>query len=306
MISLSLKDMLAAGAHFGHQTRRWNPKMRDYLYGERAGVHIIDLSKTLSLFRRALEFVIEIVANGEDILFVGTKKQIQDIVEAKAKTTGIHYVNSRWMGGTLTNFSTIKASIDRLIAMEEARDKGDHSAFTKRERLGIDRKIAKLSASLGGIRNMKGLPGALVIIDPKCERIAVHEAKVLEIPIAALVDTNCDPDVVDYVVPGNDDAVRSVEYFLEKVAEAVAIGMGLRDERVRKTADLERTRAAEGRDDSKASAAVHEGTEARAYVRKGALEEPAAVSEAASGTYSASAETEVVVGESGAAKETVQ
>lgn len=289
MISISLKELVEVGAHFGHQTHRWNPKMRPFIYGERHGVHIINLQKTVPLFKSAIEFIIETVANGGDVLFVGTKKQARDVIAEQASLAGMHFVNDRWMGGTLTNFQTIKSSIDKLIAMEERRDKGDYASLKKKERLGIDRQIVKLSASLGGIRALKGVPSVIVIVDPKCERIAINEAKVLDIPLVAMADTNCDPDPIDYVVPANDDAVRSVRYFLEKIREACEIGVGMRDGRIQ-------TRIEEGKREPRANdrrrdqVRTGKGANARAYTR-GAETSAASVEEAKGGTYSAPAET---------------
>lgn len=290
MITLSMKDMLEVGAHFGHQRQRWNPKMRPYIYGERNGVHVINLQKTVSLFEKALGFVIETVANGGDLLFVGTKKQARDLVATEAGRAGMHYVNDRWMGGTLTNFKTIKASIDKLIDMETKREKGEYEAFTKKERLNIDRSIIKLSAALGGIRKLNGLPSALVIVDPKCERIAINEAKVLHIPIVALLDTNCDPDPIDYIIPANDDASRSIEYFITRLAEAALKGVEMRDERLKKR--IEETKVLEEGKTAQRGRGVRvdKGTSAKAYVRGAKTDTAETLPPTDQGSYSASPE----------------
>lgn len=233
MIEISIQEMLDAGVHFGHQTRRWNPKMKPYIYGTRSGVHIIDLQQTFSLAQKGLAFLEEVAARGEDVLFVGTKKQAQKVVEEEAKRCSMPYVIHRWMGGTLTNFQTIKKSVDRLIDIETRRASNDFQGYTKKELLGIDREIAKLLSVLGGIRNMKTLPGALFVVDPGCERIAVHEAEILEIPVAAMTDSNCNPDPIAYPMPANDDALRSIQLFTERAASACLAGLEKRELRAR-------------------------------------------------------------------------
>ncbi|KAB2838268.1 30S ribosomal protein S2, partial [bacterium] len=219
MNNVSMQDLLEAGMHFGHLTRRWNPKMKPFIYGVRNGVHIIDLSKTVKLLREALDFIAEAVGNGSDILFVGTKKQAQDVIEEEAKRCGMYYVTNRWLGGTLTNFRTIKSSIDRLKDLQKKKDDGTFAVLSKKEILMIDREIEKLQRSLGGIQDMTRLPGVMVVIDPNLEHIALHEANVLGIPIVALGDTNCDPDPIEHLVPGNDDALRSIKLFVAQVAD---------------------------------------------------------------------------------------
>jgi small subunit ribosomal protein S2 len=232
LAATTMKQLLEAGVHFGHQTRRWNPKMREYIFAERNGIHIIDLAQTVSRLDAALAFVRETVARGDSILFVGTKKQAQESVRAEAERSGQHYVNSRWLGGMLTNFTTIKRRIQRLEALEARRDAGDFERLTKKEAAKLTEEITKLNTVLGGIRKMRRLPGALFVIDPHREAIAVSEARRLEIPIAAMTDTNCDPDLIDWVIPANDDAIRSVKLICTKVADAVLDAQQLRQARL--------------------------------------------------------------------------
>ncbi len=232
MVEISIAEMMEAGAHFGHQTRRWNPKMKPYLYGSRSGVHIIDLQKTLTLGQSALNFIVETVANGQDILFVGTKPQARDVAKEQAIRANMFYVNNRWMGGTLTNYATIKKSINRLVDFETRRQTEDGFAgYTKKEILDVDREIIKLTASLGGIKSMSQLPGAIFVIDPSHEHIAVSEARKLGIPVVAMVDSNCNPDFVDYVIPSNDDALSSIVYMVSKIADACLAGLEKREQR---------------------------------------------------------------------------
>jgi small subunit ribosomal protein S2 len=221
MSAVSMKRLLEAGVHFGHQTRRWNPKMRDYIFAERNGIHIIDLGQTVTRLDAALEFVRDTVRHGDSILFVGTKKQAQESLRGEAERSGQHYVNSRWLGGMLTNFTTIKRRVQRLDALEARRDAGEFERLTKKEASKLTEEIAKLNNALGGIRRMRRLPGALFIVDPHRETIAVAEARRLEIPIVAITDTNCDPDLIDWVIPGNDDAIRSVKLICTLIADAV-------------------------------------------------------------------------------------
>jgi len=216
-----MKQLLEAGVHFGHQTRRWNPKMRDYIFTERNGIHIIDLAQTVSRLDAALEFVRETIRAGDSILFVGTKKQAQEAISFEAERCGQHYVNNRWLGGMLTNFTTIKRRIQRLEALEARRDAGEFERLTKKEASKLTEEIAKLNHALGGIRKMRRLPGAVFVVDPHREEIAVAEARRLEIPLVAITDTNCDPDLIDWVIPANDDAIRSVKLLCATVADAV-------------------------------------------------------------------------------------
>jgi small subunit ribosomal protein S2 len=224
---ISMRQLLEAGVHFGHQTKRWNPKMRPFIFGARNGIHIIDLQHTVKLFNKAYQFIVNTVAAGDPVLFVGTKKQAQEVIQEEAKRAGQYHVTNRWLGGTLTNFKTVKGSIERLRSIEKMAEDGTFERMTKKEVLGLERERVKLEKTLGGIKNMSGLPGAVFIIDPKKEHIAVEEARKLEIPIIAITDTNCDPDLIDYVIPGNDDAIRAIKLFTGKVADAAIAGARL-------------------------------------------------------------------------------
>ncbi len=228
---LTLREMMEAGVHFGHQTKRWNPKMKPYLYGARNGIHIIDLQYSVKAFRRAHNFLVNTVATGKPVLFVGTKKQAQDVIREEAARCSQFYVTNRWLGGTLTNFHTVKGSIDRLQNIEKMSTDGTFERMTKKEVIKITREQEKLEKALGGIKSMGELPGAVFIIDVVKEHIAVSEARKLEIPIVAVVDSNCNPDLIDYAVPGNDDAIRSIKLFASKVAEACLMGQRLGRER---------------------------------------------------------------------------
>lgn len=227
MPSISMKELLEAGVHFGHQTRRWNPKMKEYIFGERNGIYIIDLQKTLKLFKDAMRFVGEQASQGKTFLFVGTKRQAQEAIQEEAVRCGMFYVNHRWLGGLLTNFSTVKQSIKRLKEMEAMIEEGAGERRTKKEIIHLERERKKLQASLAGIRDMETLPDVLFVIDSNKEEIAVHEARRLGIPVVAIVDTNCDPDLVDYPIPGNDDALRAIRLFSAKIADAVLEGRSL-------------------------------------------------------------------------------
>jgi len=219
-----MKELLEAGVHFGHQVRRWNPKMKEYIFGERNGIYIIDLQKTQRLFKEAVKFVTQKGMDGASFMFVGTKRQAQDAVEEEAKRCGQFYVNQRWLGGLLTNFQTVQKSIQRMKDIETMRTDGRFDALTKKERLGLDREHAALEKNLAGIRDMKVLPDVIFIIDSNKEEIAVHEANKLGITTVAIVDTNCNPDGIDYIVPGNDDALRAVRLFAAKMADAIIEG----------------------------------------------------------------------------------
>jgi small subunit ribosomal protein S2 len=219
-----MKQMLEAGVHFGHQTKRWNPKMKPYIFGARNGIYIIDLQQTVALWRRAYDFVRDLTARGEKILFVGTKKQAQEVIAEEATRGSQFYVNNRWLGGTLTNFKTVKGSIERLRSIERMSTDGTFEKLPKKEVLGLTKERTKLERSLGGIKEMSRLPGAVFIVDPKKEHIAVSEANRLQIPVVAIVDTNCDPDLIDYVIPGNDDAIRSIKLFTGNIADAAVEG----------------------------------------------------------------------------------
>lgn len=224
MAVISMKQLLEAGVHFGHQTRRWNPKMAPYIFTERNGIYIIDLQKTVKKVDEAYDFLRSVVEEGKSILFVGTKKQAQEAVKEEALKSGMFYVNERWLGGMMTNFATIRKSINRLKELEAMEEDGTFEVLSKKEVLALKREQEKLEKSLGGIKDMEELPGALFIVDPRKERIAVAEAKKLNIPIVAIVDTNCDPDEIDYVIPGNDDAIRAVKLLTSRMADAVIEG----------------------------------------------------------------------------------
>jgi small subunit ribosomal protein S2 len=221
MSVISMKQLLEAGVHFGHQTRRWNPKMKKYIFTERNGIYIIDLQKTVKKFEEAYKFVKELGENGGKMLFVGTKKQAQDSVKEEAERSGMYYVNQRWLGGTLTNFETIQKRISRLKDIERMSEDGTFEVLPKKEVVQLKKEQERLEKFLGGIKHMKGLPDALFIIDPRKERIAVAEAHKLNIPIVGIVDTNCDPDEIDYVIPANDDAIRAVKLITAKIADAI-------------------------------------------------------------------------------------
>lgn len=228
MAEISMKQLLEAGVHFGHQTSRWNPKMKPYIFGARNGIHIIDLQQTVSMFREVESVVRDLAASGGQVLFVGTKKQAQEAIKEEADRCGMFHVHNRWLGGTLTNFSTIRQSIERLRKLEEMEsDPKIVEALTKKEMLGLKREKDKLEQALGGIKGMRKLPDAIFVIDPKQEEIAVKEARKLGVPVVAVIDTNCDPDMVDYKVPGNDDAIRAIRLFCSAIADALIAGKTL-------------------------------------------------------------------------------
>lgn len=228
MVSVNMREMLEAGVHFGHQVRKWNPKMKPYIYGKKNGIYIINLQTSIELFKSALYFIIEIVSSGKDALIVGTKKQAQSIVTEISEETGMHYINKRWLGGLLTNFSIIKKSIDKLLDLDEMKRDGRWDVKPKKEQSKLEKIYKKLHKNLWGVRNMKELPGVVIIIDSNFEDIAVYEAKKLDIPIVAIVDTNANPEDINYPVPGNDDAIRSIKLFTSKFGEAVQLGLGKR------------------------------------------------------------------------------
>ena len=221
---ITMRQMLEAGVHFGHQTKRWNPKMKPYIFGARNGIYIIDLQKTVAMARAAFRFVADLTSRGGSVLFVGTKKQAQDVVQEEARRAGQFFVISRWLGGTLTNFKTIKQGIDRLKTIEKMAEDGTYDRLPKKEVANLERERIKLEKNLGGVKELTRLPGCIYVIDPKKEQIAVHEASRLGIPVIGLVDTNCDPDGIDFVIPGNDDAIRSIKLFTSKIAEAAIEG----------------------------------------------------------------------------------
>lgn len=224
MTPVTMKELLETGVHFGHQTNRWNPKMKPYIFCARNGIYIIDLQKTVKMFNNVMEAIKDQVKGGQKVLFVGTKKQGADSVKDEAERAGMFYVNHRWLGGMLTNFSTVKKSIDRLKELEKMKEEGTYDLLVKKETVKLDKEKDKLEKVLGGIKNMNELPGLLFVIDPKKESIAVSEARKLGIPIAAIVDTNCDPDLIDYIIPGNDDAIRAIKLFCKKAADACLEG----------------------------------------------------------------------------------
>ncbi len=240
---VTMKELLEAGVHFGHQTRRWNPKMKDFIFGERNGIYIVDLQKTHKLLVDALQFVQELAAQGRTILFVGTKRQAQEAVAEEAQRCGMPYVTERWLGGLLTNFITVRRSLERLRELEMLSVDGRSERLTKKELARLDKERQKLETSLKGIKIMKTLPDAVFVIDTRKEAIAVAEARKLKIPVVGIVDTNCDPDEVDFVVPGNDDALRAIKLFAGRVADAVIQGRQLRDARIAETAAAEKAQA---------------------------------------------------------------
>ncbi|MCA9642551.1 MAG: 30S ribosomal protein S2 [Myxococcales bacterium] len=225
---MSVRELFEAGVHFGHQTKRWNPKMRPYIYGARNGIHIIDLDRTVNLFRKAFEFVQETAARGGHVLFVGTKRQAQDIVREEASRAGMYYVTNRWLGGTMTNFRTIKGNLERLRTLERMKEDGTYEQLVKKETVRLERERERLEKYIGGLKGMGSIPQAMFVIDPAQEQIAVSEARKLKVPVIAITDTNCNPDQVDYVIPGNDDAIRSIRLITSAVADACVHGAARR------------------------------------------------------------------------------
>ena len=241
MAYVTMKELLEAGVHFGHQTKRWNPKMKPYIFGARNGIYIIDLQKTVRMFKNAYDFIVDTVANGKSVLFVGTKKQARESIYEEANRSEMYYVHNRWLGGMMTNFQTIKKSIDRLNYLNTIENDGTIELFPKKERLKLGKERVKLDNNLGGIRLMNGLPGALFVVDPKHEAIAIKEAKRLNIPTIAIVDTNCDPDEIDFVIPGNDDAIRAIRLISSRMADACIEGKERYEEKVQAQADKAET-----------------------------------------------------------------
>ncbi len=221
---LPLKTLIDAGVHFGHQTKRWNPKMRQYIYGARNGIHIVDLDQTVRLFKKAFDFIVDAVGRGGNVLFVGTKRQAQDIVQEQARRSNMFFVTNRWLGGTLTNFRTIKGGLDRLRTLERMKEDGTHEQLLKKEVAKLEKERERLEKYLGGLKTMGSVPAVIFIIDPHQESIAIAEARRLNIPVVAITDTNCDPDLVDYVIPGNDDAIRSIRLITTRIADACVEG----------------------------------------------------------------------------------
>lgn len=235
--NITMKELLEAGVHFGHQTSRWNPKMKPYIFGARNGIYIIDLQRTVSLAKEALQFVTQLGAQGKKVLFVGTKAQSKDVIREQAEKCGCPYVNERWLGGTLTNFSTIQGCISSLDKIDEKKASGLADQMPKKEKAALDKEHERLLRNLGGIRKMREMPGALFVVDPSKEHNAVAEAQVLGIPVIAITDTNCDPDNISYVIPGNDDALKSIRLFATAIADGVLDGAKLFEERVRAIQD---------------------------------------------------------------------
>ena len=239
MAYVTMKELLEAGVHFGHQTKRWNPKMKPYIFGARNGIYIIDLQRTVSMFKTAYDFVQDTVADGKSVLFVGTKKQARESIYEEANRSEMFYVHNRWLGGMLTNFQTIRHGINRLNYLNDIQNDESINVFPKKERLKLGKERAKLDSNLGGIRTMTGLPGAIFVVDPKNETIAVREGRRLNIPIVAIVDTNCDPDEIDYIIPGNDDAIRAIRLITSRVADACLAGKARYEEKMQAEADKE-------------------------------------------------------------------
>ena len=273
MAVISMKQLLEAGLHFGHQTRRWNPKMKRFIHGERSGIHIVDLHQTLSHLEQSYIFIRDLVANGGTVLFIGTKKQAQDSIQSYAERCNMPYINERWLGGMLTNFQTISKRVSKMKEYQRMRDSGEFEAMPKKEALLITRELTKLERNLGGIRDMELLPGAIFVLDTKKEHIAVTEARKVGVPIVAVVDTNCDPDLIDYAIPGNDDAIRAGQLMCRVISDAVQEGRFIRSKRVEidgegpKSAVSDETDAAaqqQARNEAAAQAALREARVAQA------------------------------------------
>jgi len=258
MAVVTMKELLESGAHFGHQVKRWNPKMKKFIFGERNGIHIVDLQKTLKGVEEAYNFLKNVAAAGGSVLFVGTKKQAQDAVTEEAKKAGAFYVTSRWLGGMLTNYTTVKKSIERLKKIETMKADGTYNVLTKKEVSQLENEREKLEKNLCGIKEMKTIPDAVFIIDPRKENIAVQEAKRLSIPIVAVVDTNCDPEDADYVIPGNDDAIRAIKLISSKMASATIEGKGTLAKKTQEAADAAASQEKAARDEKEASASAAE------------------------------------------------
>jgi small subunit ribosomal protein S2 len=258
LATITMKELLEAGVHFGHQTKRWNPRMKEYIFGERNGIYIIDLQKTLKLFKDASKFVVELCGSGKTILFVGTKRQAQDAISEEATRAGMPYINQRWLGGLLTNWVTVQKSVKRLQELDEMAGDGRYDLLTKKEVIRLERERKHLQANLAGIKSMKRLPDALFVVDSNNEAIAVKEARKLGIPVVAVVDTNCDPTVVDYVIPGNDDALRAIRLFTSKIADSASEGVNLLGDKAFQEAPAEAAVAEEGGETAAEAAPVEE------------------------------------------------
>jgi small subunit ribosomal protein S2 len=260
-VSINMKELLEAGVHFGHQTRRWNPKMKPYIFGSRNGIHIIDLQKTVKLFAKAYDFVTRTVADGYSLLFVGTKKQAHDSIIEESERCGMFYVVNRWLGGTLTNFETIKKSIGRLKELESMKADGTIHRYTKKEALRMEKELLKLKKNLDGIKDMDELPGAVFVVDPKKEFITIKECRKLGVPIVAIADSNCDPDDLDYIIPGNDDAIRAIRLVCSRMANACIEGHNLAEERLKAEAEARREAEAAEAEESVATEGQEGGPE---------------------------------------------
>jgi small subunit ribosomal protein S2 len=256
LAAIAMKDLLEAGVHFGHQTKRWNPKMKEFIFGERNGIYIIDLGKTVKLFREAEEFITKLASRGETILFVGTKRQAQDVIAEEAQRCNMFFVNERWLGGLLTNFATIQRSLGRLRDIETMATDGRYDTLSKKEIARNEKERRKLAKNLEGIRGMGRLPDAVFVVDTRKEKIAVDEARKLKIPVIGIVDTNCDPDEVDFVIPGNDDALRAIRLFASRIADAVIAGRDMKQ-----SSDAEQAR--EGSDESSGGEDFRRGRQVR-------------------------------------------
>ena len=241
--SITVKQLLEAGAHFGHQTGHWHPKMKNYIFTQRNGIHIIDLEQTVTLLNKTCAFVRDLVSNGQTIMFVGTKKQAQDIIQEEAKRCGMYYVNQRWLGGMLTNFNTIQGRIDYLVRLEDKKSRGELDYLSKKDKLKVEKEMAKLNKLMGGFKEMTALPGALFIIDPTKEKIALSEAQKTGVKLVATVDTNCNPDGIDYIVPANDDAIKAIKVICSYIANAVLEGKMLAEAGVNKESEAEEAEA---------------------------------------------------------------
>ncbi len=271
MAVINMKELLESGVHFGHQTRRWNPKMKPYIFGARNGIHIIDLQKTVRLFKISYDFLVRTVADGYSVLFVGTKKQAHDSIIEESERCGMFYVVNRWLGGMLTNFQTIQRSVARLKELETMKQDGSINRYTKKEILKMEKELLRLEKNLGGIKNMDELPGAVFVVDPKRERIAVKEAKKLGIPVIAIADSNCDPDEIDFIIPGNDDAIRAIRLICSRIADAVIEGHGIAEERLSAEAKMQE----EEQEEERKTGSAEEGGPEVIVLPKDDTQEPA-------------------------------
>jgi len=273
LVSITMKQLLEAGVHFGHQTKRWNPKMKEYIFGQRNGIYIIDLQKSLRLFKNAIQFMYELNAQGKAVLFLGTKRQAQEAIQEAAQRTSMYYVNQRWLGGLLTNFVTIQKSIKRFREIEAMRSNGQYDLFSKKEIARYERERKKLEKNLSGIKEMSGLPDALFVIDTKLEAIAIKEAAKLGIPIIGVADTNCDPDEIDYIIPGNDDALRAIRLITDTIAQAYLDGKAVFEAQQKELAEqMEKQRQIQSQQAAAAAAeaAARKSVEAREFAEAGA------------------------------------